>query len=458
MMAVEKYIPIFQNALDDYKKRHPHWRFEVLISLIKWGIRSLKQYVEDPRERNITWDDPFVELHYPVEWNWKARGGCGIVPDGHIYGKITKKNTADKDMAAKTLGKIMAHWFNGTTLSNITNGIWYEKLNNYYTPILPVELCTQLNAIKNKRERRDAFKELVRPFSIGAASIDREDMKFKAGSLIPLKVTKQLAKMYQSLDIKRISISGETNGRKFQMSLVFQIHPLIADYDKKKAYHPITIGLFIVPEFSDRDVVTWTPADWPKNDRELFWDMLLREIGRTMNSLIPKTESQDSIILSVNSKIKIPAAWWRPENRGEAIKRITDLQSQAGDLTGISVQLAESGLENSKTEACPVCGWIHDRGFTQIKTDSREAISLAGILPEIVSLVHRAHEKGFTGLSTKDDALLEVCGGYMNPCQAFDDLNRRDEYKRLFDTRRRGFISLRGIAGRNRNKSEARPE
>jgi hypothetical protein len=458
MTAVEKYVPIFQNALKDYKKRHPHWRFEVLVSLIKWGIRSLKHYVEDPRERNITWDNPFVELHYPVGWNWKARGGCGIVPDGRIYGKITNKNTANKDLAAKTLGKIMAHWFNGTALWDITNGVWYEKLNNYYTPIVPVDLCTQLNAINNKRERRAAFDELIRPFSIGAASIDRADMKFKEGGPVPQKITKQVAKMYQSLDIKNISISGETNGRKFQMSLIFQIHPLIADYDKKKAYHPIVIGLFIVPEFSDRGVVTWTPADWPKNERELFWDQLLRDIGREMNSLIPKTESEDSIILSVNSKIKIPAEWWRPENRGEAIKHITNLQSQAGDLMGISVGLTESGLESPKTEACPVCGWIHDRGFTQIKTDSHDAISLAGILPEIVSLVHRAHEKGFTGLSTKDDALLRVCGGYRNPCKAFDDLNHRDDFKRLFDTRKRGFISLQGALGRNRNKSEARPE
>jgi hypothetical protein len=40
----------------------------------------------------------------------------------------------------------------------------------------------------------------------------------------------------------------------------------------------------------------------------------------------------------------------------------------------------------------------------------------------------------------------------------FDDLNRRNEYKQLFDTRKRGLISLRGAFGRNRNKSESGPE
>lgn len=108
--------------------------------------------------------------------------------------------------------------------------------------------------------------------------------------------------------------------------------------------------------------------------------------------------------------------------------------------------------------ACSTCGWRHDAGFTQIQIPGHEVVSLAGVLPGIVRLVHDAHEKGFPGLSTKDDALLEACGGYRNPCKAFDDLKRRREYQLLFDTRRRGFIALRGAAGRTRNKSEASPE
>ena len=83
---------------------------------------------------------------------------------------------------------------------------------------------------------------------------------------------------------------------------------------------------------------------------------------------------------------------------------------------------------------------------------------LRGILPEIVALVHEAHEKGLPALSTKDDKLIEVCGGYKHPCKAFDDLRHRNDYKILFDTRKRGFISLRGAVGISRNKSEAGPE
>lgn len=449
MHALETYKPILQNALEDYQKSHPQWRLEVLVSLIERGMKSLQHYVEDPHEREINWNSPFVELHYPVDWNWQPRGEGGIAPGGHIFGIFTKRNTATKNVASNTLGKIMVHWFNAATLAEVTNWAWYEKLNNYYTPVLPLNLARQLNSIKNKREQREAFDELVRPFSIGSASIDFGGVKTTGGNRGPKQVTKQLAKMQKLLDFQGIRITGEINGRKIKMSLFFQIHPLIADYDQKKAYHPVIIGLVIEPEFSGRDVVPETPADWPQKDRELLWDELVTEIGHAMDGLIPKTESEDSIILSVNAKIKIPAEWWRPENRGAAIKHITDLQSQAGDLIGITVERAERSCVGPTKEVCPVCGWIHDRVFTQIKTDSGEAISLGGVLPDIVRSVHRAHENGFTGLSTKDDALLKVCGGYRHPCKAFDDLKCRDEYKRLFETRKRGFISLRGARGKS---------
>jgi hypothetical protein len=283
-------------------------------------------------------------------------------------------------------------------------------------------------------------------------------MKFKDGARVPKRVTRQLANIGRLIDIPRIGIAAEVNGRKTEMSLVFQIHPLIADYDEKKAYHPLTVGLFFAPEVSGKNIITRTPAAWPKKDRKVLWKELLQAVDKTMARLVPKTESEDSIILSVNAQLKVPPNWWRPENRSAEITKITDGLSQAGELEKIDVGTAASGPEKRDDDTCRVCGWIHDPGFTQIKMDDSEAISLGGRLPEIFGLVHKAHEKGPTALSTKDEALVKTCGGYRNPCKAFDDLKHRNEYHRLFDTRSRGFISLRGAAGRNRNKSERSPE
>ena len=100
-----------------------------------------------------------------------------------------------------------------------------------------------------------------------------------------------------------------------------------------------------------------------------------------------------------------------------------------------------------------VCGWIHDAEFTQLRLKDGQTITLSGALPDIVRVVHRAHERGFVRVSTKAGELQRACGGYHHPSKAFDDLNQRASYKILFDRSWRGFISLQGVAGLGRNQS-----
>jgi hypothetical protein len=454
---IEQYLRAYERAIDAYEKEHPHWRIEVLVSLIKWSLKSLKHYIEDVCDSAVTWKSPLVELHYPVEWNWKPRGNSDVAPGGHVFGKITKENTATKEIATKTLGEIMTRQFNAMALADATNWAWYEKLKNYYIPVLPVQLSVELDAIKGKRQRRECFDELVRPYSIGATRIDAGILKLKSGKRVP----KKLLKSESQMDISSFRFTGDVNGRKIDMGLIFEIHPLIADYDQKKAYHPIVVGLAVLngnARIVDGELVQDTPADWPKADRKIFWEELLAEIEKLTGKLIPKTEAQDSVILSVNSQIKVPASCWHPEHRSATIKQIADLQSAAGELQDLRVHAADSGTPQLTQPACLVCGWMHDAEFTQMAQDGAAAISLSGVLPDIVRVVHKAHERGFERLSTKDGELLRLCGGYRHPCMAFGDLKRSADYKRLFDTSRHGFVSLRGAVGIIRNQSESDSE
>ena len=456
MKPFEKYLPIYRKALEQYETDHPHWRIEVLVSLITWSLKSLKHYIEDVQDSAISWESPFVELPYAVDWNWKGGGIGDVAPGGHIFGKFTARNTATKKLAVKTLSQTMARQFNGMTLAEATNWAWYEKLNDYYTPVLPVELTAELNTIRNKRQRREFFEELVRPFSIGASRIDLDE-KLKSGALVPKRTLEQLDRM----DIRGVRFTGEVNGRKFDMGLVFEIHPLIADYDQKKAYHPVVVGLAVLDgnaRLVRGELVQDTPATWPKSDRIEFWEGLLREMGKLADQLIPKTEIQESVILSVNSTLKIPAVHWRPENRSAEMKKVADALALLGEVEEFQIKPTRNFPAIQDQSVCGVCGWVHDTGFTQIKTDQGVVIQLGGILPDIVALVHRAHAKGLRGLSTKDEQLLKTCRGYRHPSKAFDDLKHRNDYQLLFNTRKRGFISLRGADGINRNKSEINPE
>ena len=182
----DKFIKIFQSTLETYEKEHPHWQIEVLVSLIGRGLLGLKQHIEDPNKTGITWDNPFVELHYPVEWDWNAPQAEGIISARPITGKFTPQNTADAETTRKTIGEIMVRHLNTLALQGFTNHVWLEKHKGQenLTPILSAELCEELDAIKNKRERQDALNQLARPFSIGAALIDYGDKEFKNGARV----------------------------------------------------------------------------------------------------------------------------------------------------------------------------------------------------------------------------------------------------------------------------------
>ncbi len=169
-------------------------------------------------------------------------------------------------------------------------------------------------------------------------------------------------------------------------------------------------------------------------------------------------EAQASLFLSVSATLIVPAQRWRLGNQSAEIKRLADRLAQCGCLEEFKVHVVEAAAARRDKSVCTVCGWVHDTGLTQIRLECGTVVRLHGVLPRIVSLVHQAHEMRLDGLSTKDDTLLELCAGYRHPCKAFDDLKHRGDYKLLFDTHRRGFISLRGGTGRNRNKSESSPE
>ncbi|MBE0543583.1 MAG: toll/interleukin-1 receptor domain-containing protein [Verrucomicrobia bacterium] len=331
---IQKYRASYQNAVENYERDHPHWRIEVLVSLIKWSLRSLRHYVEKARDSEITWNSPFVELHYPVDWNWKARGNADIAPGGHLFGKLTRQNTATKELAVKTLSRTMARQFNAMTLAEVTNWAWYEKLNDYYTPVLPVETSVELNAIKGERQRRAAFDELVRPFSMAATRMDASILELKSGTRVP----KRLLERQPQMDFPGIRFTGDVSGRNIDMGLIFEIHPLIADYDRKKAYHPVVIGLAVLnARFVDGEVLQDTPASWPRADRKQFWEGLLREIDNLTEELIPQQETQQSVILSVNSTLKIPVEHWRPEIRSAEIKRVSDALAKLGEVDDLCV-------------------------------------------------------------------------------------------------------------------------
>ena len=103
--------------------------------MIKWGIRNLKHSIEQDPGSKITWENPILELHYPLEWDWKSPHDGDRLYGRQVIGKLTRKNTLDQRTAAKTIARMMARRFNTMALGHFTNGAWFEKRKNSYLPI-----------------------------------------------------------------------------------------------------------------------------------------------------------------------------------------------------------------------------------------------------------------------------------------------------------------------------------
>lgn len=342
LVGLEEYYQALLRAMDSYETDHPHWWLEVLVSFIKWSLRCLRYHVENRRTKGISWNSPFVELRYPVEWNWEGARGGDVSRSNFVSGRMTKRNTANSDLASRTLTKIMVSHLNAMALHGLTNQAWWEKHDNYYTPYLPVEFDAQLNAVKSKRARREAFEQLVRPFSIGAASIDYGGMEFKEGARVPKEVGRRLGKINQFMDMEPIMFSGEVNGRKVEISLVFQIHPLIADYDSKEAYHSITVGLVTsVPDESGVRVLE-SPAKWPRKDRMALWQELLAVLDTLTGQLIPKPQTQASKIFQFNGELEIPPGICPSGRENEHLQQLVKTLCESGNLRKFSHKLLVS--------------------------------------------------------------------------------------------------------------------
>ena len=222
---VGKSVGILERVLDKYEKKHPHWRIEVLVSLIKWSVKSLKHYIEDARDKAITWEQPFVVLHYAVEWDWKESTSRGEKYGGLLYGKITDRNTSDTKKAVRTLSEIMARALNTMALADLTNWVRFAWRGNRETPYLVADFAEALASIRDKRKRRDFFNEITRPFSIGSALIECGTAKLTNGDPGHKKAASQPGSL-PNFDLPSIEFSGNVNGREFMMSLEFRNPPV----------------------------------------------------------------------------------------------------------------------------------------------------------------------------------------------------------------------------------------
>jgi len=232
--GLNHFMDSFGNFLDKYEEANLEWIGITLLQIIYKAVEGLKGLIENPEEKEITWETPFVELRYPVLANWKKVEPC--------YFRLTAEDLKSEDKLKEKFAEGFITVKEVFILRAITKEILIviKKGKGFYK--LPLDVDKKLDKL-SKEERLKRIEKILKPIT---------------------KPTR--LKLYD------VSLAGKKRAKAF---LVFQFNPCILNVDKKLAYYPIVIGL----EFTGIQ-----PKDLDKETR----DNLLGDILKGAEQAIPE--------------------------------------------------------------------------------------------------------------------------------------------------------------------------
>jgi len=222
------------------KADHPNWLIHTLLSEIMVSVMSLRYYIDTAEGRvswrpsaeqmsfyqaagpnnegRVSWDFPFVELTYPVEWDFEGLGRFDTPPENQ---------------------KLKA-------LSRLTRGVVEWRVEGHSTYILPKELVAWLDKTTGTTStekgaegppeavetRRRLLDHLARPFSVG-------DLEASASEADAFDELKKDRPVFPPLTFAATSDAGET----VEGSVMALVYPLVVDTTARRAWFTMGVGL-----------------------------------------------------------------------------------------------------------------------------------------------------------------------------------------------------------------------
>lgn len=288
----------------------------VLLGQINFGLRDLRRYIEDPTEDRISWDLPFVEVTYPVAWDFDHTNIRPLSMKGlEVVGDFTAEDVVEGEVLEET---VLAAFYEAETLlalSAITNRVVEVRSAALVPPggppayVLPQDLVDILDKVTGTRATTEGVEgppegvelrarlvdELAAPFSLGpyeaealvaevtaqAEALTEEELAEVARDARPLTdeewaAVEESNAVFDELRNERPDVSPipfaftSSSGRALEGSVVAMVYPLVVDADARRAWFTVGVGL----TFIDGD-----PRDLTAEERAEFWDEMTA-IGR----------------------------------------------------------------------------------------------------------------------------------------------------------------------------------
>lgn len=305
---IQKCLDAFPEILESFEKKHPKWGWEVTYWILDGALKSLRHYLEDASDDEISWSSPFVRLQFAVDCSWNSdtsKNGIFSINSGFL----TREDVETTESASEALSEILVRHLEVVTLENITGGVALQKDGERYFPVLSAEVAEALEKISDAEERQRQLDLLFEPVSYGAGSIDIDFENFEEGQEIEAGANSQL----QSIEEPLISIPMEIEGHPIRVIAIFEVHPLLVDPETRGGHFPLITGLAIQSD-SDEPIgldwfdQPWTDlANWSEENRKLLWDSIDDYLKTTLKILNEEPELEEAVV-SVNASIKVSAA------------------------------------------------------------------------------------------------------------------------------------------------------
>ena len=315
----------FPSYLEHLTGKNPDWISAGLLNRTREAFGLLREKLEEA-SGDVTWDEPFLELCFPVSID-PARGPVPVADPFPFseedftdeswarFRKAAREGKPQEDPLFWKAIEAIEDFTQGVlelqAFKALTGGTALVKEGEEYTPILLKDPADELPEDPEERQAAvDALlEERLRPFVLSAPHAPEED-----GACL--------------------SWNGERDGKPFVCSLVAELHPLVLDSDTRKAFYPLLAGLVFEGEEN--------PSAWSPEDRGEFWAALfnaLDELGerfREGKQTEEETTSETGTIV-LTPTVEKPPAERRYLRSGSSLldRRAAAVLSHTAGLSGL---------------------------------------------------------------------------------------------------------------------------
>lgn len=270
----ELVLEALPDLLSIYDERDPETL--ALFGIITGSVENLRHYVEDVGgEEAVSWAEPFVELHYPVEWDWESMGPV-------LFHPPTDSDFETEETAVRKVAEDHSRLLELEVLKRLTKGAAVHVKDGVELPLVAPEVQAWVDGL-SEEERDRFFVDFGKPFEAGGVSSDEPPEEDGA------TVSPELASRLEATE-PFLAFEGEVNGEPFSGSTYFRVDPLVVHEDEKRAFYPVTVGLFVHPK---ADGTEPDFASLSREDRETFWKVYIGNIREAERKLLEKPSEEE---------------------------------------------------------------------------------------------------------------------------------------------------------------------